>query len=325
MSCPKRFASATIVSSIGIRARFYVTRLTMKLRKLALAIGCATLAAGVAAPALAQQAPANLLAAGSFEFETVSLRLPEVSPFPLVVGGWGSRADDAGAAAATASARGGRRALEIISRSESPAHVIQDAPLGTVGFVFRAAVQRGRGRQSISLQGEWDRMDPDARALVRLDLRAGSVRITTAAGSWSVAVALDDRNWHEFELRSDPRTAQIAVNVDGALLGLFPGAPLNIPQTVILGGQRRSAFRYDDLALLRLPEIELLELQEALAASGAPASIQRRLRTAHQALLTGSPGMMTAELRATTRLLDPVQDAAVRAQLSRLIELTNQR
>jgi len=301
----------------------------MKLRKLALVISSAALAAGVSAPALAQQAPANLLAAGSFEFESVSLRLPELSPFPLVVGGWGSRADDPGAATATAVARGGMRALEIASQADSPAHVIQDAPLGTVGFVFRAAVQRRRGQQSISLQGAWDRMDPDANALVRLDLRASTVRVTTVAGSWSVRVPLDDRAWHEFELRSDPRTGQVALMIDGALQGLFPGAPVDIPKTVILGGQRgqsRSAFRYDELALLRLPEIELLGLQEALAASGgAPAGVQRRLRAAHQALLSGSSSMMAAELRAVTRMLDPVEDGAVEAQLDRLIELVDRR
>ncbi len=300
----------------------------MKLRKLSLVIGLAALLAGVSVPALAQQAPANLLAAGGFEFESVSLRLPELSPFPLVVGGWGSRADDAGAAAATAVARDGVRALEITSRAESPAHVIQDVPLGTVGFVFRAAVQRRRGQQSISLQGEWDRMDPDARALVRLDLRASNIRITTTAGNWSVPVALDDRDWHEVELRSDPRTGQVAVSIDGVLQGLFPGAPVDIPRTVILGGQRgesRSAFRYDNLALLRLPEIELLALRDTLAASGAPASVQRRFGSAHQALLAGSPGMMVAELRAITRLLDPVQDAGASAQLDRLIRLVNPR
>ena len=291
-------------------------------------IGSTALAAGVSAPVLAQQAPANLLAAGSFEFESVSLRLPQLSPFPVVVGGWGSRSDDAGAAAATAIARGGLRALEITSRSESPAHVIQDAPLGSVGFIFRAAVQRSRGQQSISLQGEWDRMDPEADALVRLDLRAGAVRVTTAAGSWSVAVPLDDRDWHEFELHSDPRTGQVAVSVDGALRGLFPGAPVDIATTVVLGGQRgqsRSAFRYDELALLRLPEIELLALQGALAATGVPASIERRLRTAYAALLAGSSSMMAAELRAISRLLDPIQDAAARVQLSRLIELADHR
>jgi len=300
----------------------------MKLRRFALTIGFGTLVAGVATPALAQQAPTNLLAAGSFEFETVSLRLPEVSPFPLVVGGWGSRADDAGATAATANARGGLRALEIMSRPASAAHVIQDAPLGTVGFVFRAAVQRRRGQQSISLQGDWDRMDPAARALVRLDLRASSARVTTNAGSWSVAVSLDDRSWHDFELRSDPRTGQVAVRVDGVLLGLFPGAPLDVPKTVILGARRgrgQSTFRYDDVALLRLPEIELLELQEALAATGAPASVLRRLRTARQALLAGSGAMLAAELRAASRLLDPVQDAGARAQLDRLIELADPR
>lgn len=300
----------------------------MKIRKLSLVIGFAALLAGVSVPALAQQEPTNLLAAGGFEFESVSLRLPELSPFPLVVGGWGSRADDAGAAATTAVARGGVRALEISSRADSPAHVIQDVPLGTVGFVFRAAVQRRRGQQSISLQGEWDRMDPDARALVRLDLRASNIRITTTAGSWSVPVALADRDWHEIELRSDPRTGQVAVSIDGILQGLFPGAPVDVPKTVILGGHRgqsRSAFRYDDLVLLRLPEIELLALREALSDGDAPAGIQRRLRAAHQALQAGSPGMMAAELRAVARLLNPVRNASVRALLDSLIELANRR
>ena len=300
----------------------------MKPRKLALVVGSAALVLGVSAPAVAQQLPANLLAAGSFEFESISLRLPELSPFPLVVGGWGSRADDAGAATATAIARGGLRALEIISRAESPAHVIQDAPLGTVGFVLRAAIQRRRGQQSIALLGEWDRMDPDTKALLRLDLRANTVRVTTAAGSWSIPVSLDDRDWHDFELRSDPRTGQIAVRIDGVLQGLFPGAPVDIPKTVILGGQHgqsRSAFRYDDLALLRLPEIELLELQEVLATSGASAGVQRRLRTAHHALLAGSSSMMAAELRAAWRLLDPVRDAVVQARLVALIELADRR
>ena len=328
MGWPNGFCNATMVSSIDICAHYYWTPWKMELRKLALGIGAAALAAGSAGQVLAQQAPANLLAAGSFEQESVSLRLPELSPFPLVVGGWGSRADDAGAASVTAIARGGLRALEINSRADAAAHVIQDAPLGTVGFVFRVAVQRRRGQQSISMQGEWDRMDPEARALIRLDLRAGTLRVTTTAGSWTVPAPLGDRDWHDLELRSDPRTGQVAVSVDGALQGLFPGAPVDIPRTVILGarrGQSRSGFRYDDLALLRLPEIELLALRDALVAAAAPAGIQRRLQTAHQALLAGSASMMAAELRAASRLLDPVRDAGVRTRLDLLIELAEAR
>ncbi len=302
--------------------------LTMKLGKLALATGCAALAAGVAAPALAQEAPVNLLGAGSFEFESVSLRLPELSPFPLVVGGWGSRADDSGAATGTDTAWNGLRALAITGRADSPVHVIQDAPFGTAGFVFRAAVKRRRGQQSISLHGEWDRMDPDARSLVRLDFRGGSVRVTTSDGSWSIPARLDDRAWHEFEVRSDPRTGQVAVGIDGVLQGLFPGAPVDVPRTVILGGHRgqnRSAFLYDDLAMLRLPEIELLQLEEDLVTRGASASIQRRLRTAHHALLSGSTSMMAAELRALMRLLDPSPTTLARGRVGSLIELVDPR
>jgi hypothetical protein len=282
----------------------------------------ATVAIGAAAPAFGQQEPVNLLAAGGFEFEGLSLRLPEVSPFPLVVGGWGSRADDA--SAATATGQFGQQTLTIFSDATHPAHVIQDAPLGTAGFVFRAAIQRDSGRQSIALHGDWDRMDPSADALVRVDLRAATIRVTTAAGSWSVPLRLDDGVWHEIDLQSDPRADQVSLRIDGVLQGSFPGAPATTPRTVILGGQRgatRSAFRYDDLVLLRLPEIELLALREGLAESGQHAAIQRRLDVAHQALLAGSSRMMAAELRAVARLLDAAADPATGARLDALIAL----
>jgi hypothetical protein len=286
----------------------------------------AAFAAGGTLPAFGQESPANLLAAGGFEFEGISLRLPEVSPFPLVVGGWGSRADDSTAAVAVT--RDGRQALEITNDARRAAYVIQDAPLATAGFVFRAAVQRRSGRQFITLHGAWDRMDPEAAALVRLDLRAAVLRVTTADGSWVVPGQLNDGAWHELELVSDPRTNQVTLRVNGTLRGTFPGATNRVPRTVILGGHRGaavSAFRYDDLVLERLPELELAALQQVLAEGDAPAAVQRRIDAARQAMFAGSPRMMAAELRAAGRLLEAVAPAATLDQLGRLLELVSAR
>ena len=48
-------------------------------------------AAAAIATLQADNEPENLVAQGRFQRAAVSLRLPSVSPFPLVAGGWGAR------------------------------------------------------------------------------------------------------------------------------------------------------------------------------------------------------------------------------------------
>jgi hypothetical protein len=283
----------------------------------------------VAAPAAAQEdrAVANLLVAGDFEADAISLRLPSVSPFPLVAGGWGVRSDETGATASIPAAAAGQRALEITSAAGETTFLIQDAPAGTAGFVFHASVQRDRGRQSIALFGPWDRMDPTAAALVRLDLRGRGLRVTTPAGTWSLGAPFEDGRWHDLQLTSDPRTDTIAIIVDDVLLASLPGAALTAPRTVVLGSgteANRSAYRYDALALLRLPEIELAAIEDVASDAG----LLRRLRGARLALEAGSERMFAAELRAARRALETADEgfrAEIGAALDALIDLVETR
>ncbi|NKB89280.1 MAG: hypothetical protein GKS06_13765 [Acidobacteria bacterium] len=289
-------------------------------------ITAAALALGAASPALAQQA-GNLIVGGDFELEAVSLRLPEVRPFPLIMGGWGSRADVADAAIATSGARSGITALQIFSRPGEPAHAIQDVPLATPGYVFGIAVQRRQGRQSISLTGAWDRMNPGDENLVSLELRAATIRLRTPAGRWNVTSALSDGDWHDLELFVDPRRATVVLRIDGLSVGEFPSGRIEAPRTVILGSHGTngaSTFRYDDVTLRRLPEIELGDLQRLARASG-DTNLTRRLDAARLALDAGAPRMMAAELRAAERLVGQtdLQEIAVAVEdLLALLEAT---
>ena len=107
----------------------------------------ALLPAGEALAAFwAANEPQNLIAQPTFESGAVSLRLPAVSPFPLVAGGWGARGDIVAITASTRSAFDGARSLQIDSRPEATAHLLQDVPLATRSFRLEFAVQRLRGR-----------------------------------------------------------------------------------------------------------------------------------------------------------------------------------
>lgn len=279
------------------------------------------LAAAVVTPVVAQEAD-NLVVGGDFELEGVSLRLPEVSPFPLIVGGWGSRTDAPAAALTSRTAWSGAAALEITSTPDESAYAIQDTPQATPGFVFGIAVQRERGRQSIALFGEWDRMDPGADALLRLDLRSGAIRVHTPAGAWDFAATLGDGGWHSIEVRIDPRTEVGLLRLDDQPLGAFPTGTLEAPRTLVLGGRARgdAIYRYDDVRLQRLPEIELNALIERVRSAGYGAA-ERRLEAAKAALAAGAPRMMAAELRAARRLIEGDADGAATRATNALLDL----
>ena len=286
-----------------------------------LRLAASLLALAIATPAMAQEA-ANLVVGGDFELEGVSLRLPEVSPFPLIVGGWGSRTDAPAAALPSFAARSGAAALEISSTANASAYAIQDVPQSTPGFVFGIAVQRERGRQSIALLGDWDRMDPGADALLRLDLRSGAIRVRTPAGSWDFDASLADGRWHDIQVRVDPRTEVAVLRLDDQSLGAFPTGTIEAPRTLILGGNARgeAVYRYDEVRLHRLPEIELSALIERVRAAGNGAA-ERRLEAARTALAAGAPRMMAAELRAARRLIEGASDAASAAATADLLDL----
>ena len=93
--CRRGTGGATIYAA----AVFALPNLKIMIKRATPVLGI--LALLVAAPAAAQEdrAVANLLVAGDFEADAISLRLPSVSPFPLVAGGWGVRSDETGATA----------------------------------------------------------------------------------------------------------------------------------------------------------------------------------------------------------------------------------
>lgn len=287
-----------------------LTRSPGRIRRTLTVSALALLPASLAVAALqADNEPTRLLVDGDFETGVVSLRLPEVSPFPLVAGGWGARTDGTDAIGLSREAFSGNRSLQIISRRDVPAHVIQDAPVATRGWVLDLAVQRLRGRQSIALLGEWDRMDPDAVADVRIELRAGGLRVMTARGSWQVTTALEPGVWTQLRVTADPRRDLLSIEVNGILAATVPGVPITAPRTLVMGGNpggRGSRFRYDGARLQRLAEIELAELRLAVLRDADPTIVdfvQRRLESAAAALGRGAGHLAAPELRAAARLL----------------------
>jgi hypothetical protein len=288
---------------------------------------------GIASAALwADNAPTSVLLGGDFETATVSLRLPGVDRFPLVAGGWGARATAASAVRTSRIAFEGSGSLEIVASAEAPAHVIQDVPLGERSFRLRFAVQRERGRQEVVLVDDWDRTAPEpARPALRLEMAAGAIAVTTGSGSWQLDLRMPPGRWFEIGIDADPRVEQTLVSIDGALVGILPGAPERAPRTIIVGGARGregSLFRYDAFSLMRLSEIELAELEERVLRE-APTELQAvvaRLGIAAEAIEMGAPYLAIPELRAASRLLDRSVDArASRGALEALIALLEQR
>ena len=284
----------------------------------------------------ADNEPRSLVRGGGFESEAVSLRLPSVSPFPLVAGGWGARAVEARhVLSTTRDTYRGNRALQIVSPAATPAYVIQDVPLAGRGFVFEIAVRLMRGQQSIAFLSAWDRMDPAAAAALRIDLRADGLRIRSDKGDWHVDASISTDRWHHLFFISDPRSGQLAITVDGTLLASLPAVPTSAPQTLVIGGNPTrgvSRIRYDEVRLLRLAEVELAELRRSALRSVPETQVgyvMKRLDDAAWALSSGADSFAAPELRAAARILarlgldDDPGLRSVRAATKALIDLVS--
>ena len=280
-----------------------------QVRRLPLLVVTALLPASLALAVLeADNEPRNLVRGGNFEREAVSLRLPSVNPFPLVAGGWGSRAVEARHVTSTSrDPYRGNRALQIISPAATPAYVIQDVPVASRGFVFEIAVRLVRGEQSIAFLSAWDRMDPAAAAGLRIDLHANGLRIRGDRGDWHVDTSISTDAWHHVLLASDPRSDQLTVTVDGTLLASLPAVPASAPQTLVIGGNPTrgvSRARYDEVRLLRMAELELAALRRS-ALRNVPEPqldyVMKRLDDAAWALSSGADSFAAPELRAAVR------------------------
>lgn len=274
----------------------------------------ASLVGGAAWAALwADNVPTSVVADGDFESAGPALRLEPRAPYPLIAGGWGVRAGDAGRVEVVAAEDGGKR-LEIEARSRDAAQLLQDVPLATRAFVLELTVQRVRGRQQVVLLGEWDRADGMAVDAVTLELTASGLGVATAAGSWQLPIRLPSGRQVKLQVIGDTRDEQLRVNVDGRLAGVFPGLPASRPSTLILGspaGPGSSLVRYDDISLLRLAEVELAAVRTDLQRE-APVGLSRhldRLEAAAQALHDGAGFLALPEVRAVARELQ-LDDAA---------------
>ncbi len=278
----------------------------------------------------ADNEPRSLVRGGDFEQQAVSLRLPSVSPFPLVAGGWGARAvQPQHVRSSTRDAYRGDRALQIISPAATPAYVIQDVPVATRAFVFEIAVRLVRGQQSIAFLSAWDRMDPAAPAALRIDLQADGLRIRGGDDDWVVEAPMSPDGWHHLVLESDPRTEQLGIRVDGTLVASLPAVPVAAPQTLVLGGNPArgvSRARYDEARLLRLAELELAALRRSVLRSVPGAQVDylmKRLDDAAWALSTGADSFAAPELRAASRMLTRIAVDDIGADLGDVIASTD--
>ncbi|HJO03458.1 MAG TPA: hypothetical protein QGG47_05760 [Acidobacteriota bacterium] len=282
-----------------------------KVRCLPLLVAAALLPASLALAVLeADNEPRSLVRGGDFEREAVSLRLPAVSPFPLVAGGWGARAVQARhVRSTTRDDYRGDRALQIISPAATPAYVIQDVPVASRGFVFEIAVRLVRGEQSIAFLSEWDRMDPGTAAALRIDLLVDGLHIHGKEDDWRVDTSITADAWHHLLFVSDPRSDQLTITVDGTLLASLPAVPAAAPQTLVIGGNPTrgiSRARYDEARLLRLAELELSTLRRSALRNLPEAQrgyVMKRLDDAAWALSSGADRFAAPELRAAARTM----------------------
>lgn len=268
----------------------------------------ALLPAGAAAALMADNEPRNLVIHGDFESTAINLRLPHVSPFPLVAGGWGARGAQGRDLVVLDSAPGGGRALQLTSRVSSPTHVIQDVALATDSFLLELRVRRMRGRQSVRVVGEWNRMDMNS-ADQALEVAIGNdgMRLATPAGAWSVDLPPDTSGWMQLRIVADARSELVQVWVDDTLAATVPGR-VHGPRTLLIGGNAGSTsrFRYDRVTLFRLAEVELAEIRRlvlrAIDTRDLP-WITERLDAAATALERGDEAVAEPEVRAASRLI----------------------
>ncbi len=303
---------------------------TRQARRVPALVVTALLPASLALAVLeADNEPVSLVRGGDFERQAVSLRLPSVSPFPLVAGGWGARAVEAQQVrTSTRDPYRGDRALQIISPAATPAYVIQDVPVASRGFVFEIAVRLVRGQQSIAFLSAWDRMDPATPAALRVVLQADGLHIRDGDNDWFLEVPISTDAWHHLLLVSDPRREQLAITVDDTLVASLPAVPAAAPQTLVLGGNPArgvSRARYDDARLLRLAELELAALRRS-ALSSVPGThvdyVMKRLDDAAWALSSGTESFAAPELRSALRALGRIGSDGNNADLRMMVAAT---
>jgi hypothetical protein len=264
--------------------------------------------------------PLNRVANGGFESGFLSLSLPSVSRFPMVVNGWAARGTPIPRVSADPRvAFEGVHALRLASAPRSPVQVLQDLPLSSTSYRLALAFQPQSGSQVVRLLSSWDRGDPGGGVVaVAVALAPTGIEVVTSAGAWSMEHDLVAGQWHWLEVVSDARTGVQTVTLDGAASMSLPGIPSDPPQTLLigdLGGADSSSYLYDSIWLAQLPEAELAALRSEVSAAGTLSQtpgLASRLDAAATALRRGSTILALSELEAARRLLGgtAVQEAA---------------
>jgi len=276
-------------------------------------IGVATLVVAIGMLGMARanaDGDLNRVANGGFETGFLSLSLPVVSHFPLVVNGWGSRGAAPEVIADSEIAFEGEHALRLTSRPRATAHLLQDLPLTMTSYRLELAFLVESGEQEVRLLAEWDRQEPrDGRSALVLLLTADGIEITTAAGRWDLVQSIELGRWHQLEIVADARTGTHTVSLNGRTAMSLPGIPDAPPKTLVLGESgvgSASSYLYDGIRLTQLAEAELAALRVDVMTSFAGPEFGRlsaRLDAAAATLARGTPMLARSELNAARRLL----------------------
>jgi len=252
----------------------------------------------------------NRVANGGFETGFLSLSLPVVSHFPLVVNGWGSRGAAPEVVADSELAFEGEYALRLSSRPRATVHLLQDLSLATTSYRLELAFQPESGAQEVRLLADWNRQEPrDGRGALTLLLTPDGIEISTAAGRWDLVQPLEAGRWHRLEIVADGRTGTHTVSLDGHTAMSLPGLPDTPPKTLVLGESDigfASSYLYDGIRLTQLAETELAALRVDVMTSFAGTnfgSMSARLEAAAATLARGAPVLAVSELNAARRLL----------------------
>jgi len=278
-------------------------------------IGATALVVAMGVLGMAQastDADLNRVVNGGFETGFLSLSLPVVSNFPLVVNGWGARGAAPEVVADPELAFEGDYALRLESRPRATAHLLQDLPLTVTSYRLELAFLAEAGVQEVRLLSEWDRGEPqDGRSVLTLLLTVDGIEITTSAGRWDLLQALEPGQWHQLEIVADARAGAHTISLDGRTVMSLPGLPDVPPTTLVLGESgigSGSSYLYDDIRLTQLAESELASLRADVMTSFAGLEFSRlstRLEAAAATLARGAPALALPELSAARRLLDP--------------------
>jgi hypothetical protein len=252
----------------------------------------------------------NRVANGDFETGFLSLSLPVVSHFPLVVNGWGSRGRTPDVIADPELASSGSHALRLTSSPRNPGHLLQDLTLTMTSYRLGISFRAESGSQEIRLLTDWDREEPGmGRSALTLLLTPEGIEITTSAGSWDLMQALEPDRWHELEIIADARQGTHTFSLDGHPVMSLPGVLDAPPRTLVLGESgmgSASSYVYDDIGLTQLAEEELASLRADVLTSFAGsdlASLSARFEAAAATLARGAPKLALHELSAARRLL----------------------